>query len=208
MISFHECLQTIKEQWHHISYLEAIGVIFGIAEALFAKYNKVWLYPCGLINIIITIYLYLDIRLYAEILLQGYYLLLSIYGWFLWSRGKGNLLKISLCTGKDNIIAGGIVILSWIFLYVFLKNYTNSDVPIWDSLVSAFAWAGMWLLTKRKLNNWIFLNISNLVAIPLLIHKGLILYSLLTLILFIIAIFGYLDWKKIIYYQNLKHYTN
>jgi nicotinamide mononucleotide transporter len=208
MVSINEWWLILKQQFYQISYLEAIGVVFGVAEVFLAKNNKVWLYPCGLINILVTMYIYLDIRLYAEILLQGYYFVMSLYGWFIWASKKNNTNHVSLCTTKDRLIACFIVIFSWILLYFFLTKYTNSDVPVWDSLVSAFAWAGMWLLAKRKLDNWIFLNISNFISVPLLIHKGLILYSILTIFLFIIAIFGYLDWKKLVPLQNLKLKNN
>lgn len=80
----------------------------------------------------------------------------------------------------------------------WLSNHTNSDVPLWDAAVSAFAWAGMWLMAHRKMENWIFLNISNSIAIPLLFYKGLQVYALLSVFLFIMGVSGYLKWKKII----------
>jgi nicotinamide mononucleotide transporter len=83
-------------------------------------------------------------------------------------------------------------------LYLVLKNFTTSNVPVWDAWVSSTAWAGMWLLAKRKLENWILLNISNLFAIPLLCYKKLILFSALTLFLFIVAFFGFFDWLAIL----------
>jgi len=83
-------------------------------------------------------------------------------------------------------------------LYGALVSFTDSDVPWMDAWVTATAWAGMWLLAKRKMENWILLNISNAFAIPLLYYKGLLLYALLTLYLFIVAIFGYIAWKKIV----------
>ena len=85
----------------------------------------------------------------------------------------------------------------WLVLYLLLKNFTPSNVPVWDALVSSTAWAGMWLLARRKIENWILLNISNLFAIPLLFYKQLPLFALLTLFLFIIAFFGYFDWRRI-----------
>lgn len=190
--------QIIQNQILNTSILELIGVAFGITEALYAKYNKVWLYPCGIIGILITIFLYFHVRLYAEIILQFYYLVMSIYGWFLWTKKQGKQSQVGYSSPGELKIATGIVIFSTVIIYLLLRFFTNSDVPVWDSLVSAFAWAGMWLLAQRKIENWIFLNISNGIAIPLLLHKGLLFYSLLTVFLFIIAIFGYYDWKKII----------
>ena len=81
---------------------------------------------------------------------------------------------------------------------MILKNFTTSNVPVWDAWVSSTAWAGMWLLAKRKVENWILLNISNLFAIPLLWYKHLIMFSALTLFLFIVAIFGYFVWLAIL----------
>jgi nicotinamide mononucleotide transporter len=83
-----------------------------------------------------------------------------------------------------------------VLLYTVLVNFTDSTVPLADSWVSATAWAGMWLLAKRKIENWILLNISNAFAIPLLLYKQLPLYAALTLFLFVIAILGYIDWNK------------
>jgi nicotinamide mononucleotide transporter len=69
-------------------------------------------------------------------------------------------------------------------------------VPVWDAFVSATAWAGMWLLARRKVENWVFLNISNLFAVPLLFYKKLPMFAVLTVFLFVVACFGYFDWKR------------
>jgi len=198
-----EYFSLFEEQLRHIGLWESIAVLFGIAGVLFAKFNKVWLYPCGLVNIIITVVLFFEACLYAEILLQIYYLVMSIYGWLLWIKRKGKTLTAGYSSSLEWKIAVGIVFIFWGVLYMFLRTFTDSDVPIWDSFVSASAWAGMWLLAKRKIENWIFLNISNFFAVPLLIHKGLALYSLLMVVYFIIAVWGYFDWKKIIARQRI-----
>ena len=82
-------------------------------------------------------------------------------------------------------------------LYFALKNFTDSDVPLIDAWVSSTAWAGMWLLARRKIENWILLNISNAFAIPLLFYKNLPLFALLTIFLFGVAVWGYFEWKKL-----------
>lgn len=192
-------LNILWEQIKQTGWLEWLGVGFGVAEVLFAKANKIWLYPAGIIAVIITIYLFYTVGLYAESALNIYYLIMSIWGWWLWIYRKDKPpLPVTISNAKDKKITAAIVIIAFIFLYLILTNFTDSRVPLFDAWVSATAWAGMWLLAKRKLENWIWLNISNAFAIPLLFYKELPLYALLTVFLFVIAIQGYFKWKKII----------
>ena len=190
-------LHLLAEQIKGTSLLEWFAVAFGVTEVLLARKNNVLLYPAGIIGILCSGFLLIDAKLYAETLLHAYYLIMSIYGWALWkNRSSAGATKITRSTRQEQLITWGIALLGWGFLYLMLANFTDSDVPVVDAFVSSTAWAGMWLLAKRKVENWIWLNISNLVAIPLLFHKQLILMSLLTVFLFVVAIFGYLDWNK------------
>ena len=194
-----EYLRFFVEQIKATSYLEWFAVGFGVTEVLLAKRNNILLYPAGIIGILLGIYLKLNAKLYAETLLSMYYLVMSFYGWIIWSKRKvkNQVLPVSWMTKQEYKIAFAIAVGGYFVLYYALVNFTNSDVPVLDAFVSSTAWAGMWLLARRKIENWIFLNVSNIVAIPLLWHKDLVLFSLLTLFLFIVAIFGYIDWKKI-----------
>jgi nicotinamide mononucleotide transporter len=186
-----------------------LAVGFGVAEVLLARANKIGLYPAGIASTVLSIYILLHSGLYAESLLNGYYLVMSAYGWWYWMKKKNKpAVKISYCNKEDwikvfTIIAGGFAL-----LYVLLTRFTPSNVPVWDSLVSATAWAGMWLLARRKIENWILLNLSNLFAIPLLFYKQLPLYALLTVFLFVVAISGYLDWKKSLKEDRLLSFSN
>ena len=123
-----------------------------------------------------------------------YYLIASILGLVLWQQKSQQ--KISKTTKKEWVIAIGILGSSFLILFFLLNKFTDSNVPYIDATVSAFAWVGTWLLLKRKVENWILLNISNLIAIPLQIYKGLELTSLLTIIYVVIAVLGYREWKK------------
>ena len=173
-------------------------MLLGVAEVLLAKVNNIWLYPTGIAGTIIGIYILLIAGLYAESVLNVYYLVMSIYGWIYWLRKTGQPpVKITWATRREWAITLVIVFAGWALLYVLLKKFTTSNVPLWDALVSTTAWAGMWLLARRKLENWLWLNISNLFAIPLLCYKKLILFSALTLFLFIVAFFGFFDWLAI-----------
>jgi nicotinamide mononucleotide transporter len=202
-----EWLSLFVEQVKETSYLEWFAVAFGVTEVLLAKRNNILLYPAGIIGILLSLYLKLNARLYAESLLSMYYLVMSVYGWIIWSKRKANkqeALPVSWTTKGELQIAFAIAIGGYFILYFALVNFTNSDVPILDAFVSSTAWAGMWLLARRKIENWIFLNVSNIVAIPLMWHKNYVMFALLTLFLFIVAIFGYFDWKKIYQKQQLK----
>ncbi|MEO5911697.1 MAG: nicotinamide riboside transporter PnuC [Pelobium sp.] len=197
-------VNLLAEQLKATTLLEWIAVVFGVIEVLLAKRNKVLLYPAGIISIITSSFLLFESKLYAETALNMYYLVMSIYGWAIWkSKAISGANKITLSNRKDFSITLAIVIVGWVFLYLTLLNFTDSDVPMMDAFVSSTAWAGMWLLAKRKLENWIWLNLSNLVAIPLLIHKQLIMFAILTVFLFVVAIFGYFDWKRKIETENI-----
>ncbi len=199
-----EWAQAFMLQLKAVPLLEWIGVGFGVAEVLLARANKIALYPCGIIAVIISTYIFFEAGLYAESALNLYYFIMSVYGWWWWVKRKDHPSPaISRATKQDWFVTIGIVVVAFVTLYKVLVNFTDSTVPIADSWVSATAWAGMWLLAKRKIENWILLNISNAFAIPLLLYKGLPLYAALTLFLFIIAVLGYIDWNK-----TLKQKTN
>jgi len=204
-MDFQDWFRLFQEQIIHTSLIEWFAVGFGVAEVLLAKKNSIWLYPTGIISILLSMFLLLNVKLYAETLLSIYYLVMSVYGWVIWKKRKQDgESQVSWSSNNELTIAVLISVIGFGILYLVLKHYTDSDVPLFDAFVSATAWAGMWLLAKRKIENWIFLNISNIVAIPLLFHKKLPLMACLTSFLFIVAIFGFFDWKKIINKNRFK----
>ena len=187
-----------KQQLKEADAAQWAVLILGVAEVLLAKANSIWLYPAGIAATVLSVYGLFHAQLYAESFLNVYYLVMSIYGWWYWIRKKDEPpVQITSSSPADWKITSAIVVGAWLLLYFILKMYTPSNVPAWDAWVSATAWAGMWLLAKRKVENWILLNISNAFAIPLLFYKSLPLYGVLTIILFIVACFGYFDWKRI-----------
>ncbi|WP_426478501.1 nicotinamide riboside transporter PnuC [Chryseobacterium sp. CBSDS_008] len=189
-------MQEILKQ---ITWPEWFGVLFSVIQVLLARKNNVNNYLFGTAGILLTLYVMLTSKLYAEFTLNLYYLVMSIYGWLYWKFGRQKSeMEISVTSTAEKWIAGGIVLGTFILFWSFLTHFTDSDVPVWDSLVSAFAWAGMWLMARRKIENWVILNISNIISIPLMIHKELYLYAVLTSFLFLVAISGYIEWQKLI----------
>ena len=200
----HLFLEQVKET----TFWEWAAVLFSVAEVLLAKVNNIWLYPTGIAGTFIGIYILMIAGLYAESALNVYYLVMSVYGWIYWIKKRNEPpVRITWTTRREWVITLIIVLAGWAILYVLLKKFTSSNVPVWDAWVSSTAWAGMWLLARRKLENWILLNISNLFAIPLLCYKHLILFSVLTLFLFIVAFFGFFEWLAIWKKENASPQT-
>lgn len=185
------------------TWMEWLGVSFAIVQVLLAQKNNIHNYLFGIAGILLALYVKFNAKLYAEFSLDLYYLVMSIYGWIFWKFGKQQTeTPITFATSSEKYKTAGIVLGAFVIFYTFLTQFTDSDVPFWDSIVTAFAWAGMWLMAKRKIENWVLLNISNIISIPLLIHKDLYLYAALSAFLFIVAIFGYINWHKIIKTQK------
>ncbi len=193
----------MKEIILQTTWLEWLGVTFSIFQVVLARFNNPKNYLFGIAGITLSLFVMFNSKLYAEFTLNIYYLVMSIYGWLYWKFGQQkHEIEITKTNKKEWGIVTGIVLSSFTIFYLALTHFTDSDVPIWDSVVSAFAWAGMWLMAKRKLENWILLNISNIISIPLMIHKDLYLYAILSLILFCVAISGYFNWRKILNEKN------
>ncbi len=193
-----ESLSTLlREQLANIDTIQVFVLITGIAQVLLARANNILLYPVGIISVTLAMYSLFNAGLYAESLLNLYYLVMSIYGWWYWTRKTGlPPVKISYTTRSEWMVSAAIVFGGWLMLYVILVTFTPSTVPVWDAWISSTAWAGMWLLARRKIENWILLNISNAFAIPLLFQKQLPLFGVLTIFLFIVACIGYVDWIR------------
>lgn len=191
-------LENISNAFLQTSWLERFSVLCGVVQVMLSKNNKVSNYFFGIMGIVSGMYVLFGAKLYAEIALNMYYLVMSIYGWWYWSSSKAAREQpITRCTKRDGSVVAAISILGFVFLFLILEHVTDSDVPAWDAWVSATAWAGMWLLAKRKVENWLLLNVSNLFAVPLLIHKELYLFAALTTFLFTVAIFGYFNWRRL-----------
>jgi nicotinamide mononucleotide transporter len=194
----HHWIQLFTEQMRATTFWEWVAVTLGVAEVVLAKVNNIWLYPTGIAGTLLGIYFFLVAGLYADSALNCYYVVMSVYGWYYWVKKRNEPpVKISWATRQEWIVTLLIVFVGWGILYLLLKAFTPSTVPVWDSWISSTAWAGMWLLARRKMENWILLNLSNLFAIPLLFYKNLPLFGLLTFILFVIAFFGFFQWLRI-----------
>lgn len=192
------------------SLLEWVGVFFGIASVLFSMMRMVWVYPTGIISVIIYIYLAFVYKLYADAGVNGYYFIMSVYGWYFWANGKPQNAKvvISANSSRENLISLTILVVSFLIISQVLLGFTDSDVPYWDATTTSFAITGMWLMARKKIENWIAWIVTDLISIPLYFHKGLFLTSFQFFVFTILALAGYITWRNTLKHQELAGYSS
>ena len=181
--------------------LEIIAVIFGLLSVWFSKQNNVLVFPTGMISTSIFVYLLYKWVLLGDMIINGYYFVMSIYGWYYWTKRKNNIVTpITKLNFKEKKISAYIFISSIILIFLVYQYFDkwNSVTAYIDNLTTAIFFVGMWLMANRKLENWIFWIIGDLISVPLYLYKGLVFTSLQYFIFTFIAIAGYYSWKRIL----------
>ena len=180
--------------------LEIIAVFFGFLSVWFSKNNNILVFPTGMINTSIFVYLLLKWSLLGDMIINAYYFIMSIYGWYFWLKGTNNTVTpISKVSNKDIRIVILLFISSSVFVslvYTFFDKW-ETIVSYIDILTTAIFFAAMWLMAKRKVESWIFWIVGNIISIPLYLHKGLAFTSIQYFIFTVIAIAGYIKWKEL-----------
>jgi len=180
--------------------LEIIAVIFGFLSFWFSKQNKIWVFPTGMISTLIFVYLLFKWELLGDMLINGYYFIMSIYGWYIWTRkvDKTHVNQISTTTFKEKKISIVLFIAALLFVFIVYQKFDKwtSWVAYIDTITTAIFFVGMWLMAKRKIENWIFWIVGDLISVPLYLYKGFTFTSFQYFGFTFIAIFGYLAWKK------------
>lgn len=180
--------------------LEIIAVIFGFLSVWFSKENKIWVFPTGMISTSIFVYLLLKWELLGDMMINAYYFAMSIYGWYIWTRkiDETTVTPISRINSKEKKNAIILFITTLVFVFIIYKTFDKwtSWVAYADTITTAIFFVGMWLMAKRKIENWLYWIVGDLITVPLYFYKGLTFSSILYFVLTIIAIYGYFAWKK------------
>ena len=185
-----------------IFFLEFIAVIFGFLSVWFAKENNVLVYPAGILSAAIFVYLLTISELYGDATINGYYFLMSFYGWYFWTQKKSGQIINQVGRTSLNEKIGSIFLFVFGIIAIFLiYNYFNkwSTVSAYiDTLTTGIFFVAMWLMSRRKIEHWTFWIVGDVLSVPLYIYKGLFLTAIQYFVFTIIAIIGYREWKKII----------
>jgi nicotinamide mononucleotide transporter len=185
--------------------LEIIAVVFGILSVWFSKKNNILVYPTGMISTSIFTYLLFKWILLGDMMINAYYFMMSIYGWYIWTRKVNNIVTpISKVSSPEKITSLIIFFFSLSFVYGIYNYFDKwgSYTSYIDNFTTAIFFVAMWLMANRKIENWIFWIIGNIISIPLYFYKGLTFTSIQYIIFTVIAISGYYTWKKILDNSN------
>ncbi|MDO6738993.1 nicotinamide riboside transporter PnuC [Wenyingzhuangia sp. 2_MG-2023] len=180
--------------------LEIIAVFFGLISVLYSKKNSILVFPTGIISTSIFVYLLYKWQLLGDMMINAYYFIMSIYGWYLWTRKSNDKPEnpISKTTSKEKKQSVFIFVSTLIFVYAvytFFDKWTHWTAYV-DTITTAIFFVGMWLMAKRKIENWIYWIVGDIISIPLYFYKGFTFTSFQYLVFTLIAISGYLAWKK------------
>jgi len=181
-----------------MTWLEAVAVFFGLASVYYSMKENILVFPTGIVSTLIYVWICLQVKLYADMGINAYYFTMSIFGWYIWSRPKPGDEKVPVTwlDRKGVFSSLGLFLGSYGILYFVLRHFTDSDVPYWDSFTTSSAFVGMWLMAKKKVENWIAWIVTDLVSVPLYLYKGLLLTSFQFLVFTVLAVLGLIAWIK------------
>ena len=202
-MSIEEIFHRFIENIQHTSLPEYIAVVAGIASVYFSRIENIWVYPVGLINTIIYIYLSFKYHLPGEASVNFYYTVMSFYGWYQWVRKDERHEKILHVTFSDrqmwiNQLLFGIGCYIALYMAISLAKdlFYEGAIPWADAFASATAFTAMWLMTRKKVESWYWWIATNIASIPLYFVKGLMLTSVYYLVPLIFPFWGLLEWKR------------
>jgi nicotinamide mononucleotide transporter len=195
--------QSFIEGLLQTSALEFIAVLAGIASVWFSKKEQVLVYPVGLINTTIFVYLSFKGHLLGEASVNIYYTVMSVYGWWLWTRKNDQqqtILQIQFSSSKEVLqqllFFAAFYVVLYTALYFSKTSFAPGAIPWADALSSAAAYTGMWLMAKKKVESWYYWIATNIFSIPLYFVKGYVFTSVQFAVLLVLAVAGLIAWRK------------
>ena len=199
-----ELINDIYNGLIQTTWIEAVAVIMGIVSVWYSRKENILVYPTGLINTTLYIYLSYKGHLLGEASVNVYYTLMSLYGWYLWTRKKEDhhtpVLQITTSNKKEWWQQIGFFASFYLGIFLalsFAKNeFAPEAIPWADAFASATAYTGMWLMAKKKVESWIWWILTNIASIPLYFIKGYAFTSVQFIVLLILAIAGWISWNQ------------
>lgn len=187
------------------SLLEFIAVITGIGSVWYARRESILVYPIGIVSVLIYVYICFHARLYADAGINFFYFVVSVFGWYHWTHKNGRVetREITVNTARENVLHVFLVLVSFFLIlgliWIFNRHdtvYMSSFVPYLDSFTTAIFLIGMWLMALKRLENWLYWIVGDLIAIPLYYSKGLVFSGFQYFVFLVLAVMGYIEWRN------------
>lgn len=206
--------------WISNNYIEVFGAVTGILYVILEIRQNIWLWPVGIITSGVYIWVFFTGKLYADMSLQGYYLLISVLGWYWWLRGSGLRAQSAGQKGKDSpleslsrdsgrarlsvsrvnlrtaIILSLVFVVLYIIMWIILDRLTDSPVPAWDSFITSLSVIATWMLARKIYEHWFLWIVVNLAAATLFFTRELYPTVLLYIVYCAMSFVGLIEWKK------------
>ena len=200
----HEIWQEIIQYSSQIDFLELLGLIFGLICVWLLIKQNIYTWPLGIIYVLISFIIFWEIRLYGDFILHIFFLVLNIYGWYYWANGKKNQeaeVPVTTFGLKSNMILLAVTATGVIIFGYFLESLPSifdglepAALPYWDATTSILSVTGMWLTTRKKLENWYYWLAVNILATGIYVHKGIYFYAVLYFIYIFLSVSGFKEW--------------
>jgi nicotinamide mononucleotide transporter len=199
----------LVSDWLSNNYIEIFGAITGILYVVFEIRQNIWLWPVGIITSGVYIWVFFTGKLYADMSLQGYYLVISILGWYWWIKGSGRKaqgseqgksedgkLNVTRLSRMNGIILASVFIVLFFVIWLVLSRFTDSPVPVWDSFITSLSIIATWMLAKKIYEHWYLWIIVNAASIILFFVKGLYPTVILYIVYCAMSFVGLKEWGK------------
>lgn len=180
--------------------LELIAIVFGFLTVIYSKRENILVFPTGMVQTGIFVYILFVYGLLGDMVINAYYFIVSIIGWYMWTRKVDESHYIPITKTTSNEKLWSVLLFVGALIFVTIMYLLADRFDVWtdyvDTLTTAIFFVGMWLMAKKKLENWVYWIVGDIITVPLYWYKGLIFTSLQFLVFTIIAIYGYKAWKK------------
>ncbi len=187
--------------WFLSNYFEVLAAALGFGAIFLQIKQNVWYWLVSIVMVSMYIFIYIDARLYADMSLQVYYLVVSFYGWYMWLFGKKinnhhEPLSVSRTGAKLWYRLTLISVIAFFLIAWLLIRFTDSDLPYWDAFTTSLSFTATWMLARKKLENWLIWIVVDAFSVGIYIYKQLYPTAVLFFFLTLLAIVGYIKWKK------------
>jgi nicotinamide mononucleotide transporter len=176
--------------------LELFGAVFGFLAVYFTIKQNIWCWYFGLIQVILYCFVFYTAKLYSDMILHFIYIFLQVYGWYNWKYGGSNqsALRVTLVTNATFWI--GLSVVASLFLGYSMQSKTDASYPYADAFIMVASLVAQYLMIKKVVASWLFWIVVDVVGITIYCYKGLYFTTVLYVLFLIMAIIGYLEWKK------------